>query len=529
MSADAKIISLQDCYSNPHRLSQTPNNASQMPYLQHNPNQGSQLHGPPTAVARGYINSLQKGFAAQQSVPPFSSWRQNSVNKEEHYGYHHGENLYSSGEKPHLQLLTHQPQIHPEKPPPPPGASNGIAQPEYHPEVIAIHVKSDRRPSAITDHCGEPIYGTSSFQAPSGQPAVRNTQSKWLDDGETTPTNEVDARASASNSYSMEMASAAVLGNSTLPRLMKHKTPPKTVGLPPGMDPKASPNDSNSLDITYQNQCNPATAQAQWQQHQSASLDGYKSLPKNMGRFQSTFGARNNGMNPGTVGVRQPPPPPRRSSSTIHESRQDTFSTFHPTAATVQQLKHQQSSSSWCSDDTDLPAPPPPEDLALLSDPSACKKPSASSTASLNNSTISTSSSTSLTSSSNNAAAISTTNLSDYHHHYNNTYASNTSTNAVAYNSNNNCSTRIHPTASGRLRDPSPGASDSDLTTTFATVGVRRNGSDASFKVTTQHKILIFLLKYTQLIYEHFIMWNFSQVQVLSPSQYRLQMITLEL
>ncbi|CAL8072169.1 unnamed protein product [Orchesella dallaii] len=455
-----------DCYAIPHRLPQT-SNASQMPYSQHvssghnNPTQAPQVHGPP----RAYINSFQKGFTNQQSAPPFT-WRQHSVGKEEHYGYN--ESLYSSGDKPNLQLLTHQPQIHQQEKP----VSNGISQPEYHPEVIAIHVKNDRRPSAIAEHCGEPIYGTSSFQAPSQPTGGRNyvnTTNKWLEDGETTPTNEVEARVG--NSYAEPASTSTALANSTLPRLMKNKALGKAAALAAaeaGQETKATPSDPSGLDITYRDQCTASSAQ--WQQHQS--MDGYKSLPKNMGRFQSTFGNPKN-----AVGTRQPPPPPRRSTSTTQD-RQETFSTFYPASAnTGGTLKPQQSwSNKSISDDNDLPAPPPPEDLALMSGSSDKTVPTPASH-SMNNST---SSSTSLTNSSGNNPA-STTNLSDYHHlHHHNAYASNSSTNAVAYSSNS----RIHPSTSGsgRLRDPSPGASDSELTATFATVGVRRNGSDASFK-----------------------------------------------
>ncbi|ODN01173.1 Caskin-1, partial [Orchesella cincta] len=473
-----------DCYAIPHRLPQT-SNASQMPYSQHvssghnNPNQAPQVHGPP----RGYINSFQKGFTTQQSVPPFT-WRQHSVGKEEHYAYN--ESLYSSAEKPHLQLLTHQPQIHQQDNNKP--VSNGISQPEYHPEVIAIHVKNDRRPSAIAEHCGEPIYGTSSFQAPSQPPTGGrnhvNTTNKWLEDGETTPTNEAEARVGNSYVEPPAPTSNTVLANSTLPRLMKNKALGKAAAAnnvaDAGQDAKGNPNNSNNpsgLDITYRDQCSPSPAQWQQQQQQHQSMDGYKSLPKNMGRIQSTFGTPKN-----PVGMRQPPPPPRRSTSTTQD-RQETFSTFYPASSVTAggTLKPQQSWSnkSIISDDNDLPAPPPPEDLALMSGSSEKSVPTPASHNSMNNST---SSSTSLTNSSSNNPA-STTNMSDYHHlhHHNNTYANNSSTNALAYSSNSRI---IHPSTSGsgRLRDPSPGASDSDLATTFATVGVRRNGSDASFK-----------------------------------------------
>lgn len=548
---------IQDVYAVPQRQNSQPppSSASQMSYHNQGPTSQS-VHSP---AARAFINSFhqqQKSFpVSQQPVPPFSTWRQHSLGSNEgHYASYnpHGESLYSSNgtnivekQSPHLQLLTHQPQIHPEKPAPPPATNGMSTQPEYHPEVIAIHVKGERRPSAVAaDHCGEPIYGTSSFQtAPPGSSstsAMRNNTGggKWMDDGETTPTNEADGR---SVSYAMNSVSSAASSFGTLPRLMKNKTLGKAGTVGGGHENDSASAPGSGLDITYQDQL-------EWQQQQQqkihqATMDGYKSLPKNMGRFQNNSFRGNPGIVPQVAaGGRHPPPPPRRSSSTTQDS--SSFSTFHPALATMKR----QSSWSNCSsgNDGELPAPPPPEDLALIdgttggTDTGAGVPASASlhHHQSSNNCSPSTSSSTSLIASvasnvaaSSTAMPSSTTNpSSDYHLNNHNQYSStssyvkNTSTNVATSSSssaftnnngttsaNNSSRSQYHPSTAantGRLRDPSPGA-ESDLSATFATVGVRRNGSDASFKVNQIYSIKVFY-RGTLLIWYLFIIVKFK-------------------
>jgi len=308
-----------------------------MPYSPNSSNYASptngHLHQAPSSPSLS-----NRGLTLQQHQYQQSLWRQNSSPGPP-------SSFQNPQGGPGVQISTHSPQIH-----------------QYHPEVISIQVKNGRRKSLETPNEAEPIYGTTSTFLPLNNGGATGPSNGYCrkngDDGEITPTNE----------YCPVISKTA-----TLPRLLKNKPLAKVMGAgdmsytgnyhPPGStNGMGHQNSSAVYQQQQQNRMNPQGLQY--------SHDGYKSLPRDIGRHAKHFamyqqqqqqnrdsymGAMTNGNssmmscssnnNSGIVGGKLggPPPPPRRASCT------ETGSNHSGSSSTLQ------SSGSW----TNLPPPPP--------------------------------------------------------------------------------------------------------------------------------------------------------------------------
>lgn len=273
--------------------------------------------------------------------------------------------------------LTHQPQLHHVNNTAPSSATpSPVVTPQYHPDVISIQVKNGRRKSMENVSAQEPIYGTSSF-LPSQNQTLSNTRSNSggnivkFEEGDTTPTNECMPIT----------GSTVVMSTSTLPRLLKNKPIVKIMGgNSTGMPGDRCPSPSGNLQQPQQPQ----------QMVHSSYGDGYKSLPRDIGRMSkaglNVYGTTNYAGTSGTLGKNSsfksgPPPPPRRGSCSAMETSnsygQSHLSSFAggsisrnnmpppPPNLSCDQFSCVPPNASRISDE--FPPPPHPDDLAMVS------------------------------------------------------------------------------------------------------------------------------------------------------------------
>jgi len=437
-------------------------------------------------------------YQQQQSHPPSvmdprhiihrNQWPQQQASQM----FHHQNSTSPGG-------ISHQIQVHQ---PPPTSDSSGVqelnnpnncnphtisqqtspaaVQPQYHPEVISIRIKNGHGNNSLDSPPEEePIYGTSSFLPnPNPQQTSLSSGTSWqqqnhpgsrasqtfksFEDGEITPTNNGYGNVPSNNGSNLSITKQSMSNTWTLPRLQKHKPISKVMG---------GGGHSLSCDSSVTYPINPGPL-----------------IPQQLGNTNppscTTFGKGpivNNSSDYGIIGLKVnggsggPPPPPRRSSCS---------------SLGQQQL-----------DEDDIPLPPPPSSenpsviVNRLQQPCSQQQSVQSSTigstlnklpyvndqvknpyAGMSSSYYGQRSSASVVLSANTATAS-----------YHSSIVSSDNLNAM--HNGNGISSLPAPCMSGfrKSRDPSPAGSDfsdHDLSQNSGifTKGVRRNGSDASFK-----------------------------------------------
>ncbi|CAG7834245.1 unnamed protein product [Allacma fusca] len=446
----------------------------------------------------GNLNGVSQ---LQQFHPIYSNSRSSGLNQPHHQSqqqqqqqiWRQSSHNASSGIYAHLppHTLTHQPQLHHVNNPvastsgAPPSTPSPVT-PQYYPDVISIQVKNGRRKSMENVSAQEPIYGTSSFLPSQNQNQVQpqmglgsmrsGGNTVKFEEGDITPTNET-----------VSVGGSNVMSTATLPRLMKNKPIAKIMG--GGM---------NSVNCMQDRCPSPSGGYQQSQQiSQYPYGDGYKSLPRDIGRMSKAglnlYSGGNYSGATKTLGKTNsfksgPPPPPRRGScsgaetSSMYTSGQQILSSFGagnnvvgrgnmpppPPNLSCDQFSCSPPSSSRIADE--FPPPPHPDDLVLVNQP----MPAGISPATRQGVAATNAVATAVNNASPNNIALKMNAASATVHYHNSS------------NSNHQTLRNSPPSTSTKSREPSPVGSDfsdSDLPPGgLLSRGVRRNGSDASFK-----------------------------------------------